>query len=430
MATLRPLSLSRFLALRYLHSGRRFVSVITLVSLLGVALGVLMMIVVRSVMGGFELEFRQQLIEGRPHVLMQAPKVLAGGWPARLEEVRQFSGVASAIPHAGGVVYASHGDAEAAAVLYGLPESAGPLGGKVRKQLMEGHWPAKADEVALPFSVVSALNLRLGQSVLLYSDRAVNAALSQYDLAQRSDSAAQRSERLAAISLRSNRLRLCGVLEGSPLGDLGVCSLQAARALFDLGEGVGGFALELEQPLEVEEWVQRNRSAFPDWQFEPWTQGEQARLAAMRNEQSMMQFVLAIIALVAAFSVMNVTITITTQKRQEIGVLAALGASPSQIVRIFVNQSALVGFVGSALGLVAALAVLRYREELRQILGRLMGAEVHAVEGVFFSSIPAAIEPLQVALTFGGSWLLCVVAGLLPAWFAARLQCADALRDR
>jgi lipoprotein-releasing system permease protein len=149
----------------------------------------------------------------------------------------------------------------------------------------------------------------------------------------------------------------------------------------------------------------------------------------MRNEQTMMQFVLSIIALVAAFSVMNTTITVTTQKRREIGVIAAIGGKRGQIVNVFLIQATIVGVLGTVIGLIGSLLVLHLRNDVREFLALLTGGQIHAVEGVFLSSIPAHIQPWDVALTCTTSILLCILAGFLPAWFAARMEPASALRD-
>jgi lipoprotein-releasing system permease protein len=149
----------------------------------------------------------------------------------------------------------------------------------------------------------------------------------------------------------------------------------------------------------------------------------------MQNEQSMMQFVLSIIALVAAFSVMNTTITVTTQKRREIGVIAAIGGRREQIIQVFIFQAAFVGLIGTLIGLGGSLLVLWLRNDLREWLTMLTGGQVHAVEGVFLSSIPSHLQAPDVILTCTVSVLLCLVAGFIPAWFAARVEPAAALRD-
>src|SRR5690606_28987588 len=106
--------------------------------------------------------------------------------------------------------------------------------------------------------------------------------------------------------------------------------------------------------------------------------------------------------------------------------LAALGSQPRQIVSVFLLQAVVVGVVGTGIGLAGSLLVLWLRNDIREILTLLTGGQVHAVEGVFLSTIPAYIQPWDVALTCLISIALCIIAGFIPAWFAARMDPAEA----
>jgi lipoprotein-releasing system permease protein len=148
----------------------------------------------------------------------------------------------------------------------------------------------------------------------------------------------------------------------------------------------------------------------------------------MSNERFIMFFIIGIIGLVAAFAVMNTTITVTTQKRREIGVLAALGARQGQIIQIFVSQAAVVGVVGTLSGLGLSALVLRYRNDIRGLIATLSGGSSSDAD-LFLSTIPAHIDPVFIAYTACGSVLLCLAAALPPAWLASRVDPAVALRD-
>ena len=149
----------------------------------------------------------------------------------------------------------------------------------------------------------------------------------------------------------------------------------------------------------------------------------------MSNERIMMWIVLMIIAVVAAFSVMNTTITVTTQKRREIGVLTALGSRQSQIIGIFVSQAAVVGTLGTVIGLALSGLVLWLRDDIRMGIAVLSGGNTDSASGMFLATIPAQIDPAFITLTCLGSITLCLLAALPPAWLAARVDPAVALRD-
>lgn len=420
-----------FLALRYLRPRRNFVSVITLVSLAGVAVGVLMMIVVRSVMAGFEADFRDTLMGSKPHILLSpGGEDAAAQWHHVLEVVQSQPGVKSAVPCATDKVYLARDDAQTLAHLLAVPsEKAETHLAKLRSHLIAGSFDLKDGSVILTDQHMSSLGLRLGDEVSTYAGPNVNEAVRQYSDANEENDDQKRRDMIRQISLHPQKLRVDGVLRGEAVGMLACTSLTTAQSILRLGDRPGGIALELAEPEKAVEISSAISALAPGWQVETWADEEKARLAAMRNEQTMMQFVLSIIALVAAFSVMNTTITVTTQKRREIGMLAAIGTRPGQIIQIFTWQAIMVGVLGTLLGLIGGLLVLWLRDDLRALLASLTGGQVHAVEGVFLSTIPARLDAWHISATCVFSVLLCITAGFIPAWIAARLEPAEALRD-
>lgn len=423
---------SLFLALRYLRPKRSFVSVITTISILGVAVGVLMMVVVRAVMLGFEVDFRDTLMGAEPHVLVAKDSTAqnAPPWQEALKVVKAQSGMVSAAPYAGGVLYMAKEEEQTGTLVLGLaPEEAVHNLAKLQKHLLDGSLALEDGTIVISDHHAQVLGVHLGDEIQVYASQNVNDAVREYTKANEEDSKEKKQAILDQIKLHPRPLRISGVLKAETGGYNGYISLKTGQDLFQLGQEVTGIAVEIEQPQQAKAFTQALEPLLPGWKYTLWTDAGEARLAAMQNEQTMMQFVLSIIALVAAFSVMNTTITVTTQKRREIGVLAALGTQPGQIVNVFLLQAVVVGVVGTGLGLLGSLLVLDQRNNIRSLLTTLTGGQVHAVEGVFLSTIPASIEPWDVALTCLISVALCIVAGFLPAWFAARVDPAVALRD-
>ncbi len=419
-----------FLALRYLRPRRSFVSVITIISILGVAVGVLMMIVVRAVMMGFEVDFRESLMGARPHILLtQEPGGDHGKpWPDALTASRQNPAVKSSAPYAGGLLYLAKDDYQTAAQTLGLPPEDAPKHlRKIFPRLLSGSLDLKDDSLVLSRRHAADLGVHVGDEISVYAAQNINHAVRQYSDANEQDDEGARKAILKQISLHPQKLRVAGILNEELAGYIAYTSLSTGQKLFQLKDQVTGIAIELHQPSEAS--ASATSLAAPGWKAELWSDEDSARLAAMQNEQSMMQFVLSIIALVAAFSVMNTTITVTTQKRREIGVIAAIGGRREQIIQVFIFQAAFVGLIGTLIGLGSSLLVLWLRHDLREWLAMLTGGQVHAVEGVFLSSIPAHLQASDVILTCTVSVLLCLVAGFIPAWFAARVEPAAALRD-
>lgn len=431
-------SATLFLALRYLRPKRTFVSVITLISILGIAVGVLMMIVVRSVMQGFEVDFRNMLVAVQPHVLFVAGEKAAGSapppdWRRLANEADAQAGVLSATPFAGGVVFVEHEDYQIDLQVFGFrPDEAGPRLEKLRPHLIEGSLDLADDTLVVSDYVAGDLGLRVGDEVNVYPSDDVIDIAHRYRAAADEREEAKKKEALKRIKLEPLKLRVAGLIRGETGGGYGYVSLATGQKIFHLGAGISGVAVELAEPRDAAAFADamKKAGAVPaGWKAQLWLDAGEARLAAMENEQIMMQLVLFIIAAVAAFSVMNTTITVTTQKRREIGVLAAVGARPGMVVSIFVLQAAIVGVIGTALGLVGSFLVLAFRNDIRAAISVLGGGEVHAVDGVFLATIPAHVQAGDVIFTCCVSIALSLFAAVVPAYFASRLDPAEALRD-
>lgn len=423
---------SLFLALRYLRPRRSFVSVITVISILGIAVGVLMMVVVRAVMLGFEVDFREALVGAEPHVLVAKADASAQSkpWPEVLKIASAQPETVSASAYAGGVLYMAVEDLQTGTLVLGVnPAEAQALVAKLKPHLLAGSLSLEPGSLVISDYHAQSLGVQIGDEISVYAEQNVNQAVRQYGALNEEESEEKKQAIRDQIKLHPQKLRLAGVLRSETSGYNGYLSLQTGQQLFQLGTEVTGIAIEVKDPQTVTTFATPLLAQLPGWKATLWTDAGESRLAAMQNEQTMMQFVLSIIALVAAFSVMNTTITVTVQKRREIGVLAALGSRQGQIVNIFLIQAVIVGLLGTGLGLIGSLLVLWLRNDIRELITLITGGQVHAVEGVFLSSIPAHIQPWDIALTCTLSLGLCILAGFLPAWFAARVDPAVALRD-
>ena len=431
-------SATLFLALRYLRPKRTFVSVITLISILGIAVGVLMMIVVRSVMQGFEVDFRNTLIAAEPHVIF-APGEKSDkaapppNWQKLVAAARMQAGVLAATPFAGGVIYVEHEQYQTAAQIFGLkPNEARPRLEKLKPHLLEGSLDLPEGTLVISDYTSADLGISLGDEVNVYpSDDVIDIAHRYRSAADQRDEE-KKKQALKQIKLEPMKLRVSGIIRGDTGGGYGYASLATGQEIFHLGDGVSGVAVELAEPREAAAFAEKVKGtgAMPDaWKTHLWLDAGEARLAAMENEQIMMQLVLLIIAAVAAFSVMNTTITVTTQKRREIGVLTAVGARPGMVVSIFVLQAAIVGVIGTVLGLIGSFLVLTFRNDIRAAISMIGGGEVHAVDGVFLATIPAHVQTSDVVFTCCISIALSLFAAVVPAFFASRLDPAAALRD-
>ncbi|MBE2287128.1 MAG: FtsX-like permease family protein [Prosthecobacter sp.] len=425
-----------FLARRYLRAKRSFVSVITIVSILGVAVGVLMMIVVSSVMKGFEGEFRKVLIGSEPHVLLHPQNKKPASPQAAAEvlaKVKAQPEVLAASTYISSAMYAEREGQQSGMDVIGLPaDGATFYMAKIAKHRVEGSLELKHGGLVCADYIAGQLDAHPGDKISVYAATNVTTAVQRFRVASDEQDEKKRHAAYKEIKLHPKEIILQGSVRAETAGVYGYTTLETAQQIFGLGDQVSGILIELKQPGDVKEVIKRFEAAniIPaGWNAALWTDAGDARLAAMSNERVMMWIVLMIIAVVAAFSVMNTTITVTTQKRREIGVLTALGSRQGQIISIFVAQAAFVGTLGTVIGLVLSGLVLTFRDDIRMGIAVLSGGNADSASGMFLATIPAQIEPWFVAVTCIGSISLCLLAALPPAWLAARVDPAVALRD-
>lgn len=205
--------------------------------------------------------------------------------------------------------------------------------------------------------------------------------------------------------------------------------LPLAQELAGLQGAVQGIAVRLDDAYQADRMAGQFQGAMPDgWQAVTWVNefGEFSRL--INQQRVMMYFALSFIILVSAFSMMAVMFTVTIQKRREIGVMKALGAAPGQIVRVFVYQGMILGFVGALLGAGLGLVVIRFRGALQDLF-RIVGFDPFPKDFHGFNVLPAHINPVEVVIISIAAFILCALAAFVPAFFAARSDAAKSLRN-
>lgn len=195
-------------------------------------------------------------------------------------------------------------------------------------------------------------------------------------------------------------------------------------------ESAETIGLRIGEPYEAEEFVGPIQSELgPGWQVESWMTMHADRFQLVKTEKLMMTFALSFLTLLSAFSITAVMYTVTLQKRQEIGVMKALGATPSQIVRVFVYQGLVVGVVGALAGLGLGLLAIRYREGVMALIRNVFGVDPFPAEFHGMSELPAYIDWNQITLITIVAVILCLIAALIPALIAAFRDPAKSLRN-
>jgi lipoprotein-releasing system permease protein len=205
--------------------------------------------------------------------------------------------------------------------------------------------------------------------------------------------------------------------------------LYVAQEVYDLGGDIHGLAIRTTDRYRadaVKEEIQ-GILKYPDTAM-TWIDMNKQIFDAIKMERNVMFFILLFIVLVAAFGIMNTLITVTVQKTREIGIMKALGAQTMQIVGVFMAQGVVVGLFGTIVGLITGISLVQYRNQVSDFLANVFHIEVFPRSVYQFSEIPAEIVPSDVAIICTSAFIICSLAALIPAYFAARLDPVKALR--
>jgi lipoprotein-releasing system permease protein len=415
-------------ALRYLRPKRTFVSIITLISIIGVVLGVAVLIIVISVMTGFDLELRNRIIGFESHMVVRP---LGGA----MLDYRQVADFVRKQPHVKGVspyiegpivIETQHGGRYseiAAPFIRGVDSETSGEVSEIKDSLIAGTFDAiDGNGVLIGSELAKRLGLQIGDPVAVYSIR----LLREVREVLKQDASERQSAPLADDY----------VVEG--IFDIGyydynangmVCSLFNAQDLFSLKDEAHGLHIMLDDP-ELAPVVEASlqEKLGPAFRVSTWLERNETILNALVVEKNMIRFLLFFIVLVAAFGITSSMITFVVQKTREIGMLKALGASSRQVVWVFMSQSVFVGLFGVSIGLALGIQAVKYRNEFLVFMNNTFKFSLFPKDIYGFAELPAMIVPSDLWIICGGSLIICILAGVFPAINAGRLRPVEALR--
>jgi lipoprotein-releasing system permease protein len=405
-----------YLALKQLFpTGRKF-PFFTAISVLGVALGVALLVISTSVMGGFGYEIRRMIVDTQGEVQVRGEGLIAdaAGLQARLATV---PGVVATTPFAEGVVGLQYEGKPAYPAMQGIDinrvSSVVPLERFIRAGRLDD---LDDDSIILSSKLALSLGVRIGSRVEVYSPLLLEKLKNDEVLLPR-------------------ELRVVGIFEvGHQQLDSSVVlvTLRAMQELYGLGAAIHGVNVKIAPKLDADVVATRINGALPpaaQARARSWMEANQDFLFILQLEKNMIFFLLTFIIIVSAFSVTSSLLISVVRKTREIGLLGALGARPMQVAACFCFQGLLIGATGTVAGLGLGLGTLHFRNELVAAFTRLTASEEVLVRFYQFSQLPAHTAPGDVGLIVACSVVISTLAGLLPAWRAARLKPVEALRN-
>ena len=420
-----------FLALRYLRPKRTFVSVITLISILGVALGVAVLIIVISVMSGFDRDLRDKILGFGAHLSVTESGSAMRNYPQAAAVIAANKNVRGVSPYVlGPVLLETQGDTNSspfvdAPMLRGVdPATEGKVSRLPDEILPGGKFDLSGRGLIVGVDLANNLHLQAGDHVSIYSPREI----------KKMKAAHGRKEDVAILP---DDYEVRGIFDAGYYeynARVIVTSLDNAQDLYDLNDSVHGLFVMLNDPYQAEpvkkqlEQALNYKMSEGTFYAQSWMDQNSGILDALKVEKNVMFYLLFFIVLVAALCILSAQITFVIQKTREIGMLKALGATKLQISSIFLAQSAIIGVMGVVAGYGLGMLAVTYRNEFLHFMRRVTGWELFPQSVYGFGELPALIAPRDVAIICVSSFVICVLGGLLPAVRAGRLKPVEALR--
>lgn len=414
------------LALRYLRPKRTFVSVITLISVLGVTLGVAVLIIVISVMSGFDHDLRQKIIGFNAHLRIQERNRAMHDYEAVMRQVSSNAHVKAVAPYVMGQLLVETEPETpgaqsqvAAPALRGIDPKLEPKISTLLTSIIEGKADVSNRGVLVGTEFARNMGVQVGDRILIYSPEAMKK--------WRQTRGKANEEAVLPDEFEVRGIFDVGYYEYNV--SYIVTALEEAQELWVLDNSVHGLLLALDDPYKAA-LVQHEleRTLGPKFDVKTWMDENSNLLGALVVEKNVMFYLLFFIMIVAALCILSALITFVVQKTREIGMLKALGATDLQVAGLFLSQSGFVGVVGVAAGFGLGMLLLAYRNGFLHFMNRLTGFELFPASIYNFNELPALIVPRDIVLICGSALLICLLGGVIPAWRAGRLKPVEALR--
>ena len=409
-----------FIGLRYTRAGRRtgrrdgFISFISALSVAGIGLGVAALIVVLSVMNGFQKEVRDRMLSVLSHVEVYAGRAPLLDWRSTVAQARREPEVRAGAPFVVGQAMLTHEDVVRGVVVRGIEPAVEPEVADFARRLEVGSLEALRPGA---FGIVVGRDLA-SQLLLAVGDRLTILA-------------PQATATPAGVIPRLRAFTVVGIFRSGHYeydSTLLLTHVEDAAKLFRV-EGVSGVRLRLADMMQAPEVARRlSLSMGADYLVRDWSRENRNWFAAVKIEKRMMFIILMLIVAVAAFNLVSMLVMTVTDKLADIAILRTMGASPGSIMRIFMVQGASIGLLGTVAGVAIGVLLAANVGTVMAAVERAFGFEVLPKGVYFINYLPSDLHAADVALIGACAAAMSLLATVYPSWRAARVQPAEALR--
>jgi len=397
-------------------SGRNtFISFIALISMAGIALGVAALIVVLSVMNGFQKELRARILGVASHVQITGPGGQLRGWPRIAEQASQNKEVVAAAPFVNAQAMLSSGAGVRGTVVRGiepvLEDKVADIGDKMVQGSLDELEPGSF-RIVLGIELARALGVARGDKITLIAPQGLVTP--------------------AGLLPRLKQFTVSGIFEVGMFeydSGLALIDIEDAQKLYGMGDAVSGVRLKLEDLFRSRE-VARDLVDRIDAQLyvTDWTRSHANFFRAVQIEKNVMFIILLLIVAVAAFNIVSTLVMVVTDKQSDIAILRTLGASPRGIMKIFIVQGALIGVFGTLVGVIGGVLLALNIDVVVPFLEHTFNVQFLSREVYYISELPSDLQRGDVIAITAVSLVLSLLATLYPSWRASRVNPADALR--
>jgi len=409
-----------FIGLRYLKAKRKqtFISIITIISVVGVAVGVMTLIVVLAVMSGFEKTIKEKILGTKAHlVVLKARQQGMDHYQEVLNEVEQVRGVVSATPFIYGEGMLSSESNVQGVILNGIhPDRVGKVTELARNMkaglLQDLKGEADSPGIILGVELAKNLGVSLNDAIQVISPLGTLTPM--------------------GMMPKMKRFRVVGIFH-SGLYEFDIkfayISIESAQKFFNMNSRVTGIDIKTNNIYRVKEIGKeiRQKLGFPFW-TQDWMDMNRNLFSALKLEKIAMFILLVLIVLVAAFNIISTLIMVVMEKNKDIAILKSMGASSVGILKIFFIEGGVIGVVGTALGTILGLSMAFNLDKIVSFLENLFGFKILSPDVYYIEKFPSQVNPMDVGLIIITAILISLLATLYPSWRASKLDPAEALR--
>ena len=417
-----------FVGLRYLKAKRKsaFISIITLISTAGVALGVMALIIVLAVMTGFEEDLKDKILGTNAHIVVLRSNEGIDNYGALIDRLKGFKGIIAATPFIYSQVMISSGKNVSGVVLRGIDTKTDPQVTNLYKSLTQGKLADLDVKSQAPLADAAPtrpgliIGKELAKNLGLYVGDTVNVISPLGNITP-----------LGMIP-KLKQFRVAGLFNTGMFeydSTLAYVSLAEAQSFLGLDATVTGIQLKVADVYKTGEISRQiNRELGFPFYARDWMQMNKNILFALKTEKMVMFIILTLIVLVAAFGIASTLFMVVMEKTKDIAILKSMGATGRSIMKIFVLEGLIIGIIGTVIGVLGGLLVAFNLEPIVGLVQRLTGFELFSKDVYYLDRFPSQVVPSDVLLISVTAILISFVATLYPAWQASRMAPAEALR--